>query len=70
MNPLQAVSTLKAGPPRAPTLPQHADAATIGRYLRSRLPEYMVPKSLYARESAAFQQWQGGPGRALCEESA
>ena len=33
---------------RAPTIPQHADAATIDRYLRSRLPEYMVPKSLYA----------------------
>jgi hypothetical protein len=33
---------------RAPTMPQHADAATIDRYLRSRLPQYMVPKSLYA----------------------
>jgi yersiniabactin nonribosomal peptide synthetase len=35
---------------RAPTMPQHADAAAIDRYLRSRLPEYMVPKSLYALE--------------------
>jgi hypothetical protein len=33
---------------RAPAMPGHADAAAIDRYLRSRLPEYMVPKSLYA----------------------
>jgi yersiniabactin nonribosomal peptide synthetase len=33
---------------RAPRMRQHADAATISQYLRSRLPQYMVPKSLYA----------------------
>ena len=33
---------------RAPQMPQHADAASIEQYLRERLPEYMVPRALYA----------------------